>query len=67
MPSHTLKERRKRGLTQTKAKKIAKEGLSSAGDGFHSPAQKNFIGLIAGGGTPTRMKTRKRRQRASKA
>ena len=61
MPSHTLSERRKRGLSQSKAKKIAKEGLSSAGDGFHSKKQKNFIGLIAVGGTPT--KRRKRRGR----
>ena len=52
--------RRKRGLTQAKAKKIAHEGLSSAGDGFHSKAQKNYFGLIAGGGTPTRMRRRKR-------
>ena len=63
MPSHTLSERRKRGLpSQAKAKKMAKEGLSSAGDGFHSEAQKNLIGLVAGGGKPTRLRRRKHKK-----
>ncbi len=63
MPTDALSYRRKRGLTQKKAKKIAREGLGSAGNGFHSDKQKNFIGLIAGGGTPTRLKKRKNRRR----
>lgn len=67
MPGHTLGERRKRGLpTQAKAKKIRKEGLSSAGDGFHSEAQKNLMGFIAGGGTPTRLRRSRHRSRHRK-
>lgn len=56
--------RRKRGLTQGKAKKIASHGgFKRLGNGFDSPAQKGLIGLRAGGGTPTRLKTRKPKQR----
>jgi hypothetical protein len=61
MPTTALSYRRKRGLSQAKAKKIAKEGLKSAGDGFHSEKQKNFVGLVAGGGTPTRTKPKMQR------
>ena len=64
--SDSLSGRRKRGLSQAKAKKIAKEGLSSAGDGFHSEAQKNYIGFNAGGGTPTRTKGQRRKRRGRK-
>lgn len=62
----SLASRRRRGLTQAKAKKISGEGLKSAGNGFHSTAQKNFIGMVAGGATPTRTRKR-RRKRAKKA
>lgn len=64
MPSHTLSERRKRGPPQKKAKKIARHGgFKRLGDGFDSPAQARFIGLRAGGGKPTRMKTGHRRRK----
>jgi len=60
MPSHTLSERRRRGMpTKAKAKKILHEGLSSAGDGFHSEAQRKFFGARASG-EPVRPERRKR-------
>ena len=57
----SLAGRRKRGLTQAKAKKIAHEGLSSAGDGFHSEKQKRYIGWVAGGSQPRRSSKRRKR------
>jgi len=53
-----LEGRRKRGLTQAKAKKIAHEGLSSAGDGFHSEKQKRYVGWVAGGSKKRRKRGR---------
>ncbi len=58
MPTTALSYRRKRGLSKAKAKKIAAEGLSSAGNGFHSSRQERFVRFVAGGGTPTRVKKR---------
>lgn len=52
--------RRSRGLSQAKAKKIMHEGLSACGGGFCSEKQRGYIGLIAGGGMPTRQKTARR-------
>lgn len=58
--------RRKRGLSQSKAKKMAHEGLSQYGNGFASDRQKHYIGMIAGGTTPMKaheMTASKRRKR----
>ena len=61
MPSHTLSERRKRGLpAKAKAKQILHEGLSSAGNGFHSEAQRAFMGARASG-EPVRPRRRRKK------
>ena len=49
-------------LSIRKAKKIASEGLSSAGNGFHSRRQERFIRARASGRPLTRMKHRSRRR-----
>lgn len=57
-----LSGRRKRGLpTQAKAKEIMRDGTVHGNP--LTPGQKGLFGLIAGGGTPTRAKSRSRRKR----
>ena len=56
----SLKGRRKRGLGPAKAKQMLKD--NSAQGHPLTPAQKGYFGLIAGGGTPTRINKSKRRK-----
>lgn len=61
MPSHTIAERRKRGLPgPKKAGKILRHG-SVHGNPL-STGQKGLFGLIRGGGTPTRLSRHRRRK-----
>ena len=58
----TVTGRRKRGLpTKAKAREIMRHG-EVRGHPL-SEKQKGMMGMIAGGGTPTRMRRRKRRGR----
>lgn len=61
MPHEDMGSRRKRGLSPEKAKKMLHD--DSAQGHPLTGKQKGYFGLIAGGGTPTKMGSRKRRKR----
>ncbi len=64
MPTHTIAERRKRGLpAKAKAKKILSHG-AVAGKPL-SGRQRGFMGIIAGGGTPNRSQNRRLKRRSA--
>ena len=61
MPTHTLSERRKRGLpTRRKARKILRHG--QVGGRSLTRPQTGFFGVVAGGGRPTRLSPKIRRR-----
>lgn len=63
MPSHTLSERRKRGLpSRGKAKEMLRHG-EVHGEPL-TGKQRGMFGVIAGGRTPTRMKLKGRKRGA---
>ena len=64
MPSHTISERRKRGPSSHKAKKILTDG-SVRGHPLTEP-QRGLFGAIAGG-ADIRTKAKKRRKRVRRA
>lgn len=54
----SVEGRRKRGPSRAKAKEMLRHG--EVGGEPLTAGQKGLFGLIAGGGTPTRMKRKKR-------
>jgi len=59
MPKH-YKKLKKKPFSKAKAKKILKESNPTLKGKPISKAQRGLLGLIAGGGTPTKLKAKRK-------
>jgi len=63
MARRTTRRRRKKPFTQAKARKVLREKRPTLRGRPITAPQRGLLGLIAGGGTPTRLKRMAKRAR----